>query len=540
MTSFIGNDPIILSGTSFLAYMTRISENVREPSAWIHMQFACANIGSAILVSSNPTNLVLAGAFSIRFIHYTANMVVPTVATAILLFPFLLWIKFRDEGLIPRKIALHALSQSEGGERREPVNPNIPYAGGTSEENKLEEVLNPYLDKRGAWFGACIMAATLIAILALNAASSGSGHETPVFWVTLPAAAIVFCFDLACGWRDREKTRPMALRGRHIELALNEEQAMKLREEQMKKDREEKEAKQAGKSEAYELSSSPTGKEDLENQQQIQSSGEGPADSANQGNTSTASTPDHQSADQPAQTPCAPPTPQNRDDLLAARGAALLAHQRHHPTLPLLIADTSWHLTGTFPAATAVLRHLPWALIPFAFSMFVLVQALATKGWIPLFARGWEAWVQRTGTVGAVGGMGFLAVILSNFAGTNIGTTILLCRVVQSWVALRGRGGGDPITQRTFWATVYSMAVGLNYGAFSVAFSASLAGMLWRDILARKDIRVRGWDFAWMNVSTIAVTMVVGLVVLIGEVYITRSGTRFYCGGGAGGEACGG
>jgi len=68
-------DPIILSGTAFLAYMTRASSNILNPRAWITAQFAIANISSAILVSSNPTNLVLAGAFDIKFINYTGNMV---------------------------------------------------------------------------------------------------------------------------------------------------------------------------------------------------------------------------------------------------------------------------------------------------------------------------------------------------------------------------------------------------------------------------------------------------------------------------------
>jgi Na+/H+ antiporter NhaD/arsenite permease-like protein len=69
----IGNDPIILSGTAFLAYMTRVSSNIVHPRAWIHTQFAVANIASAILVSSNPTNLVLAGAFHVTFIKYTVS-----------------------------------------------------------------------------------------------------------------------------------------------------------------------------------------------------------------------------------------------------------------------------------------------------------------------------------------------------------------------------------------------------------------------------------------------------------------------------------
>lgn len=66
------------------------------------------------------------------------------------------------------------------------------------------------------------------------------------------------------------------------------------------------------------------------------------------------------------------------------------------------------------------------------------------------------------------------------------------------------------------------MAIGVNYGAFSTAFSASLAGLLWRDILARKHIRVRSLDFTRVNLPIIAIAMAVGLAVLVGEVYVVR------------------
>ncbi|KAK5996791.1 hypothetical protein PT974_02134 [Cladobotryum mycophilum] len=132
--SFIGNDPIILSGTAFLAYMTRVSSNIIHPRAWIHTQFAVANIASAILVSSNPTNLVLAGAFQVKFIHYTANMIVPVVVTAIVLFPFLLYIVFANESLIPYSIKMHDLP--EEAKARKPVNPNIPHARGHIDEDE--------------------------------------------------------------------------------------------------------------------------------------------------------------------------------------------------------------------------------------------------------------------------------------------------------------------------------------------------------------------------------------------------------------------
>jgi len=108
--SFIGNDPIILSCTAFLAYMTRVSSNIVHPRAWIHTQFAVANIASAILVSSNPTNLVLAEAFSIKFVTYTVNIIVPVIVTAILVFPFLLYFVFADEDLVPISIRMHELS----------------------------------------------------------------------------------------------------------------------------------------------------------------------------------------------------------------------------------------------------------------------------------------------------------------------------------------------------------------------------------------------------------------------------------------------
>lgn len=91
-------------------------------------------------------------------------------------------------------------------------------------------------------------------------------------------------------------------------------------------------------------------------------------------------------------------------------------------------------------------------------------------------------------------------------------------------MALHNQGGVDPnpISNRTFWATVYGMALGVNYGAFSTAFSASLAGLLWRDILARKHIKVRGLEFARVNLPIIAIAMAVGGAVLIGEVYVVR------------------
>lgn len=492
LTALIGNDPIILSGTAFLSYMTRVSSNIRHPRAWIYTQFAMANIASAILVSSNPTNLVLAGAFGITFIKYTANVIVPVIATGIVLYPFLLYILFRDESLIPTSIEMEDLPEEL--KSRKPVNPNIPFSKaeleivgndlGNDEEEKqlsLEEILNPFLDRKGAIFGAALMAATLVTVLALNATSGGT-HERPVYWVTVPAAVVMFLFDLGMGWISREETRKIANEGRYRAEAAQAERS------------------QCRKSVAQLDPSGPV--RPLEMIERVKAS----------------------SSDNSQESP-------KQEKTVMEEGNISANPATYQTTLTSLTSHAYTWARITFPTTMTVLHNLPFALVPFAFCMFILVQALVTKGWVPVFAHGWDHWVEKTGTVGAIGGMGFLGVILSNFAGTNIGTTILLSRVIQTWQALHALPSSSrpPISDRTFWATVYSMALGVNYGAFSLAFSASLAGMLWRDILARRGIRVPGGEFARVNAPIVGVAMVVGCTVLLGQVYIVR-GTGPYDG----------
>jgi Na+/H+ antiporter NhaD/arsenite permease-like protein len=416
--SFIGNDPIILSGTAFLAYMTRVSSNIEHPRAWIHTQFAIANIASAILVSSNPTNLVLAGAFQIKFVVYTANMIVPVVVTAIVLFPFLLYIVFADPKLIPASIKMHELSDEE--KKKKPVNPNIPFASkdakadsdnNNAEETQLlslEEIMNPFLDKGGAAFGGIIMAATLITVLAINAASESTG-EHPVFWVTLPAAFVMFCWDITFGWLHRKDTRKLARKGR---MEFEQAQADKAKERELQ-DR-------SPEISAQSQDALGDGHVHLTGPSKGTTASEKPVNP--EGMNAIASSSDeieahklHSEHDYEAQgLPETLSSAEANEKGLSTspRGDAKAQHSR--TTIASLIADGYRFSQETFPTATAVVMHLPFKLVPFAFSMFVLVQALVTKGWVPVFAHGWDHWVDRTGTVGAIGGMGFISVILCN------------------------------------------------------------------------------------------------------------------------------
>ena len=415
LTSCVGNDPVILSGTAFLAYMTRVSSNIVHPRAWIYSQFAVANIGSAILVSSNPTNLVLAGAFDIKFIVYTANMIVPVVVTGIVLFPFLLYIVFNNESLIPRGIKMHEIPDEVRA--RKPVNPNIPHARGTAEEEEdapgeegkllsLEEIVNPFLDRKGAMFGAVIMAATLIAVLALNAATSNSPSGTqPVYYITLPAAFVMFIWDLSSGWMNRRETREIASKGRQ-EVELRRMQRALQEEEETR----ELEAVQGERSASSDTSlSAQMGVADGELTHRKAAAG--PTSAEADANTATG---DISEKPPPIQDVAETGGHREKNAGVKTPRESLLQQRRDRPTLVSLSRDLWTWAQETFPTATAVIAHLPFALVPFAFSMFILVQALVTKGWVQIFAKGWDAWVLKTGTIGAIGGMGFLSVILCN------------------------------------------------------------------------------------------------------------------------------
>jgi Na+/H+ antiporter NhaD/arsenite permease-like protein len=423
LSSFIGNDPVILSGTAFLAYMTRVSSNIRHPRAWIHTQFAVANIASAILVSSNPTNLVLTGAFSIKFINYTANIIVPVVVTAVVLFPFLQYVVFNDERLIPSSIEMHELS--EEAKAQKPVNPNIPHARGGAEETEqnldaeeqrkllpLEEIMNPFLDKGGAAFGSIIMAATLITLLIVNASSAKTGNHK-VFWVTLPAAFVMLCWDLAFGWLHRKNTRKIARAGRQA-FELAQAERMRADEERAKPADVGQEMRgaiivdepvvtQRNSAEAELAAASDTKLENADEELTQNSDGAFSKENDELPPTSNGVLSKEMNEKEPDLDLEKPPSRERKPG--PARGRT---------TLVSLVQDSYRWMQETFPTATTVFAHLPYALVPFAFSMFVLVQALVSKGWVPVFAYGWDHWVNKTGTVGAVGGMGFLSVILCN------------------------------------------------------------------------------------------------------------------------------
>ncbi|GBE80853.1 hypothetical protein SCP_0305730 [Sparassis crispa] len=342
---FVGNDPVILSGTAFLAYLTRIS-GITPPTAWIFAQFAAANMASVVLVSSNPTNLVLSGAFSLTFLTYTAHCILPFLAAAVFVYPVLVVGLFRSPDLIPRSIDVIF----------EDIDTGVTL-----------------VDQKGAVFGSILVLITLGVLVGTSAIG------IPVWEVTVPPAVMMLSRDLHHDWT------------RHRRLSLEKLQSRPTSQPPVNRAAHESE---------IEL-------------HQIPSRG-------------------HQSS------------------LFTAPPETLLSWLTRYFGV----------VSVTFRTVTTIVERLPLALLPFAFLMFILVQALATKGWVEVLARWWAAWIDKTGVLGAIGGMGFLACIACNVCGTNIGATILLARVIQLWIS----NSSNIIDTRTRDGAIYALAFGSNYG----------------------------------------------------------------------------
>ncbi|KAG6829591.1 hypothetical protein H0H87_010740 [Tephrocybe sp. NHM501043] len=191
------------------------------------------------------------------------------------------------------------------------------------------------------------------------------------------------------------------------------------------------------------------------------------------------------------------------------------ATESGHPLFPRQkeYAKSKWaSFAAHFPTLSTALPRLPFGLIPFAFSQFILIEGLSHQGWIEVFA-GWLVKATRGGQMfPTIWIVGVLGVLLCNLAGTNIGATILLTKIVRA---------APNFPNNSTRAAAIALAVASNIGAVSFTFSASLAGLLWHTILRQKGINHIGQGtFAFWNMLPLAIMTSVGLAIVSAEMAV--------------------
>lgn len=408
-------------------------------------------------------------------------MIVPVAVTGAVLLPFLLYVVFsgKDEvenkDFIPSSIAPKVLPAAIM--ELKPGNPNITHgrSGGDEEKDKkannekgklrmAEEIMNPYLDWTSAAFGAALMSTTLITILVVNAVSQSTG-EHPVYWITLPAAFLMFCWDVFYGLSQLDKWQQGFQKYQEDRDRIEAEELERVAHERRQSS---KAAEFESRTSAQNHGEKSTVHRSYSTSEEDETMAETDCPILNYTPRPSASNPTHEvsNIDQDAVLPIDRPpvssllmveikqpdvsiststahritvkdsrcTADNSPEALEIsrirtsmtldekeeRSSADISEgfdSRRSPrptTLESLLKEAFEWLQKKFPTVVVVFAHLPFPLVPFALSMFVLVQGLVTKGWVPVFAHGWDHWVNKTGTVGAIGGMGFVSVVLCN------------------------------------------------------------------------------------------------------------------------------
>jgi Na+/H+ antiporter NhaD/arsenite permease-like protein len=414
----------------FLAYLTQHAK--LEPEAWIFSEFMAANTASAVLVSSNPTNILIAGSFSLNYLtEFTKWTILPSIVPAILTYPILM-VMFWNK--IPKTLT------------------------------PLED--DPWLklrDKPGAIVLSILM---LVTVSVLVGTSFVPGHAVQVWMVTMPAGVLAFLFNVASDWWNFRNEKRIVYEQANDPAADHTT---------VDGDRD--------KSGGVDRSSADALRDNINSSDERHSDGGGKelVDLA---------------------LPTLDTRPPQKHPAAARERTTLVSVARR--------------LAHRFPGTSRTLVRLPLPLLPFAMCEFILVRGLEQRGWIGVFAHGFAH--ACTTPARTVFFMGFVsAAFLCPLTGTNIGATIILVEIMRD-AAFSGSPAAlrDP---RILRAAIYSVAMGSNIGAFSYTFAGSLAGLLWRQLLADKDIHVSQLKFALVNAVPLLMQITTASAIVLGELY---------------------
>ena len=442
-----------------------------------------------VLFVGNPTNVVICEGFAVNNVGFTAYTILPFLACSLTCF-IALAIQFRDVKYIPPKIDV-------------------------AEDLDVRAVL---LDPVGASVGGGWLGLCLIVIIVV------SFFNVQVWMISLPFAVSKFIWDLAWDTCRLRYLKKPASEGENEKASTDGEDNM-LRELKRRKTHH-----ATTNTEGLDLKHEPK---------------DGVADgvvngAANEHVDTVPNVAEPIKMLSPANTVIfdeplpLPSTKASRSDTLngtltSQQSTSAPSNSKSFSSLPLLSPICglqhrfSTYLSAQFPTFYTALPRLPFALVPFAFSQFILIEGLGHQGWIDIFAQ-WLVIVTKREMFKTVWVVGVLGVLLCNTSGTNIGATILLTKIVNTAaLSYVPPSSGPEVNINAFLrSAAIALAVASNIGAVSFTFSASLAGLLWRQILSQKDIIVAQTTFAKWNLAPVLVMTVVGLAVVseIGRAHV--------------------
>jgi len=426
--------------------------------AWLMSEFAAANTASMVLFVGNPTNVVICEGFRINNAAFTAYTILPFLACSITCFIALV-VQFRSSKYIPKRLDV-------------------------SGDLDVRAVLS---DPIGAWVGSFILGSCLVVAIVV------SFFRVDVWKVTLPFAFAKFVFDIT--WDYYRYTKKKSTSGQLTTKDSDDEFELTMAEDELV----------LTHLKAHRII--PAAIEDSQTETRV------PEEMQTAENISLSSAA-HQTRSNTRSNTKQTDTTVVRDSPPRSQG-----DPSSSPSHFVIAKRKAKKFAKRFPTINTAFPRLPFALVPFAFSQFILIEALAHQGWIEIFGR-WLVIATDRQIYPTVWLVGVLGVILCNCSGTNIGATILLTKIVRHAI-LSTPAGAEGINLNAFnRAAAIALAVASNIGAVSFTFSASLAGLLWKQILKQKGITISQKTFAKWNLLPLTIMTIVGLGVVSAEMAV--------------------
>ncbi|KAF9955027.1 hypothetical protein BGZ70_010382 [Mortierella alpina] len=472
MSGLTSNDVVVLTMTPFLVYYSHAVELI-TPVAFFMAEIQTANIASMALYIGNLTNVVVCQAYKISFLEYSAWMLLPCFA-AIATCYVMLRISFRKEKYIPKHV------------RTPDVDPR-----------------SCLVDPFGAIFGLSILACSLICLIGTSFA------HVSVWIVTGPFAILTLARDIWYDWQGKYKGPQAASlvereeilengasdREYKMELGLPEvaipEQSIVRPVHIFGDDEAATEREVLGSSQSSTMSTQHSFNEEKERYKFDGHAMEGKKNQSDIPVTcATAESDIHTS-----HTHTAAVTSNNN-----------IVSPRQEPSKRMGAFERR------FPLLHAIAIRMPWSILPFTFSMFIMVEGLSDSGWIAVFAT-WATKVVPN-YIAATYAIGFISVLLCNIFN-NVPMTILVARILQ-----HPNFANSPLaTPEVVKGCLFALIVASNLGACTTLIS-SLAGLMWDSVLRSKNSGVGFWNFFKWNMGVMPMVIFVALSVVVVEVAV--------------------
>eukprot|EP01124_Arcella_intermedia_P026142 TRINITY_DN4842_c0_g1_i1.p1 TRINITY_DN4842_c0_g1~~TRINITY_DN4842_c0_g1_i1.p1 ORF type:complete len:633 (-),score=108.15 TRINITY_DN4842_c0_g1_i1:36-1712(-) len=468
MTLVTSTDVVILTLTPIICLLARHTHI--DPMPFLMLQFYTANILSIFLYIGNSTNIIVAQANKISFLGYSKWMTLPATVAG-LSGLFLIWVRFRKK--IPSRVEV----------------PDV-------------DPVKALKDKKGAVFGCVCLGICLVMLV------SSPWLPIPIYIITTSFMGVFLIKDILHSmYQGPIVVHDSALLEMGVIRKDNQE---KIDQETQVDDQEEPE--ESGRNSRH-LSISTSGSvsrnENEESQVGSRNERQGPIEKK-----SVSGSKSEEKKSSGERDVVVAITNIFSADVSACDTGDSKNAVTESPVSKWQLQDSESSeedLTKKEYQLFIVLKRLPWPVIPFLFSTFIIVEALGVAGWNSKLAHLFSLAIGPTDTVTSITISVFLIGLSSSVISNIINTqpmTILFTAILSEPSFVVG--------PNSKLAAMLSLVMGSNLGP-NFTLMGTIAGLMWSRILEKKGFSITYLQFALYGITLMPLIVGLSCATLVAE-----------------------